>query len=171
MEDDQALLIAIPVRHLRSALDDPGATTVLPAGGPGDLDSASRGAVVLVMLADEEEDVAAATWAATFVRRVSYAPGAPWPDGLPPSWIEEHAPPEPPAPLDDDPHDDLDDDPDDDADDWDDDEVGPQSFLEVAELRELPRDEWLFANELVGKQARGGRAFRPRVPTIVALPD
>jgi len=181
MLDEQALLIAIPIRHLRSALESSGETTVLPAGGPGDLDSTAHGTSVLVMTTDDgDADLPAATWAATFVRRVPYAPGSPWPDGVPSSWTEEHAAPQPDAsgPDDDAPgtHDDSGDDgeddwEDDDEDDDEDDLAGPQSFLEIAGLRPLPRDEWLFANELVGKQARGGRSFRPRVPTMVAMPD
>jgi hypothetical protein len=181
MLDEQALLIAIPIRHLRSALaslKSTHGTAVLPAGGPGDLDSTPRETPVLVMTADDgdgDADVPAATWAATFVRRVPYAPGSPWPDGVPPSWTEEHAVPEPDIPEPEVSEPGVGDAEDDDEDEWEqqeeDDLAGPQSFLEVAELRQLPRDEWLFANELVGKQARGGRSFRPRVPTIVALPD
>ena len=65
-----------------------------------------------------------------------------------------------------------DDDLDFDDDDFDDDEDEHlvQAFVEVSGLEALPRDEWLFANELVGKQARRGRSYRPRVPTIVTLP-
>jgi hypothetical protein len=173
--DEQALLIAIPVRHLQSTLDSAGETVVLPAGGPGDLDAAAPGLPVLVMPTDTADtadaEISAATWRATLVRRVLYEPGSPWPAGLPTSWTDEHSPPEQAR-------DDLasagDHDVDDGEDDdpaWDeDDEVGPQSFLEVADLGPMPRAEWVFANELVGKQARGGRTFRPRVPTLVTLP-
>ena len=55
--------------------------------------------------------------------------------------------------------------------DWDDGGTGPQSFLEVTDLELLPREDWVFTNELVPKQARRGRAFLPRVPTLVDLPD
>jgi hypothetical protein len=176
--DEQALLIAIPVRHLESARDLAGERVVLPVGGPGDLNATAPGAPVLVMPTDQDDtEISAATWRATFVRRVPYEPGSPWPDGLPASWTAEHPAPVPePAPATARPDDDPDD-PDDledfnDVNDVDDDEgVGPQSFLEVAELAPLPRQEWLFANELVGKQARGGRYFRPRVPTLVTVPD
>jgi hypothetical protein len=114
----------------------------------------------------DDDEVSAATWSASFVRRVPYTPGAPWPQGLPATWTAEHPEPQPlpePAEM---PRPDVDVDVDED---WEDDEgeVGPQSFLEVADLRPLPRQEWLFANELVGKQARGGRTFRPRVPIVV----
>jgi hypothetical protein len=166
--DEQALLIAIPLRHLQATLEIPDGRVVLPAGGPGDLDATSPGALVLVMPTDEDgSEISAATWRARFVRRVPYEPGSPWPDGLPASWTAEHPAP-PPAPVPDAAgrDDDLDD-----LDDLDDEDAGPQSFLEVLELGPLPRQEWVFANELVGKQARGGRYFRPRVPTLVDLPD
>ena len=44
----------------------------------------------------------------------------------------------------------------------DEDAVGPQSFFRVSGLSPLPRAEWVFANELVPKQQRRGRAFIPR---------
>jgi hypothetical protein len=171
--DEQALLIAIPLRHLEAALETPGERVVLPAGGPGDLDTTAPAAPILVMPTDEDDsEISAATWRATFVRRVAYEPGSPWPEGLPASWTAEHPAPAPqPAPAAAGP-DDADDLDDEDEDAWEDDEdIGPQSFLEVVDLAPLPRQEWLFANELVGKQARGGRYFRPRVPTLVDLPD
>jgi hypothetical protein len=171
--DEQALLIAIPLRHLEAALETPGERVVLPAGGPGDLDTTAPAAPVLVMPTDEDDtEISAATWRATFVRRVAYEPGSPWPEGLPASWTAEHPAPAPePAPAAADP-DDADDLDDEDEDAWEDDEdIGPQSFLEVVDLVPLPRQEWVFANELVGKQARGGRYFRPRVPILVDLPD
>jgi len=162
--DEQAMLIAIPLRHLEAALEAPGDTIVLPAGGPGDLDSAASETVVLVMPTDTGADeISAATWRATFVRRVPYEPGDSWPVGVPPTWVEEHPAPEPAGPVPSATAEDEDED--------EDEEAGPQSFLEVVDLAPLPRQEWLFANELVGKQARGGRWFRPRVPTLVSLPD
>lgn len=152
------LLIAVPLRHLESAAG----STCLPAGGPGELDAASPGMSVIVMATDAGvEEVPAVTWSAAFLRRVPYEPGSPWPEGLPATWTEEHTVPLPPAVSD----------PTDDADDDDDDERGPQSFLEVSDLRPLPPAEWLFANELVGKQARGGRSYWPRVPIIVCRPE
>jgi hypothetical protein len=169
--DEQALLIAIPLRHLQATLEIPEGRIVLPAGGPGDLDATAPGVSVLVMPTDEEgSEISAATWRATFARRVPYEPGSPWPDGLPTSWIAEHpAPPPAPAPTAPGPDDDLEEH--DELEELDDEDAGPQSFLEVVELGPLPRQEWVFANELVGKQARGGRYFRPRVPTLVDLPD
>jgi hypothetical protein len=59
---------------------------------------------------------------------------------------------------------------DEDDDEDEEDRLGPQSFLVVEELRELPMQEWVFTNELVGKQHRGGRTFFPRVPTLVRPP-
>ena len=93
MSDDRALLIAIPERHLESLSALVEGPTVLPAGGVGDLDAASTGMSVFVMATDVEQgDVPAATWRATFLARVPYEPGAPWPEGLPPTWVEEHEP-------------------------------------------------------------------------------
>ena len=175
MTGDRALLVAVPLRHLESAA---GARATLPAGDVGDLDAATPGLTVVLMATDAgDAEVPAATWRATFVRRVPYAPGAEWPDGVPPTWAAERgAPPPPDAPPgsdegsdDADCDDDRDDDWDDDED-WDDEEP-EQAFLEVSGLGPLPRDEWVFANELVGKQARRGRSFRPRAPTLVSLPD
>ncbi len=172
MSDERALLMAIPLRHLESATASPGApggAATLPAGGPGDLDAARSGMPLIVIATDAgDAEVPAATWRATFVRRTPYEPFSPWPDGLPRTWVEEH--PEVVELVETTPGAEADDG--DDADEWDDeDDVGPQSFLEVIGLSELPRDEWLFTNELVRKQARGGRSYRPRVPTLVDLPD
>ena len=49
--------------------------------------------------------------------------------------------------------------------------VGPQSFFRIAQLARSPREEWIFANELVPKQQRGGRSFLPRAPTAIRLVD
>ena len=165
MSDDRALLIAIPERHLESLGALAEGPTVLPAGGVGDLDAASAGMPVFVMATDTDHgDVPAATWRATFLARVPYEPGAPWPEGLPPTWVEEH------QPVDADDEAVLVDDVDED-DDEDDDDLGPQTFLAVDGLERLSRESWLFTNELVRKQARRGRSFRPRIPTMVDVPD
>ncbi len=161
MSDGRALLLAVPLRHLVSAAGATAGPAILPAGGPGDLDDASAGMPLMVMATDAgDAEVPAATWRATFVRRVPYDVGSPWPEGIPPTWSEEH--PVPPAASPSGRTEDEDDE---------DDDVGPQSFLAVSDLQPLPRDSWLFANELVGKQSRRGRSFRPRVPTIVDLPE
>ena len=169
MPVDRALLLAVPLRHLESAAARSAESVTLPAGGPGDLDGAVGGMPVLVMAIEAgTAEVAAATWQATFVGRVPYEVGAPWPEGLPRTWVDEHQP-VPAAAAE------SSGDRDDEDDDWDEDDdlddIGPQSFLEVAHLHALEREAWLFANELVGKQARRGRSFRPRVPTLVKLPD
>jgi hypothetical protein len=177
---EQALFMAVPLRHLEAAVAiGPLARVLLPAGGPGDLDSATPGMTLLMMATDAgESERPAATWSAVVVRRVPYELGQPWPEGLPATWLVEHAP----APF---PQgalgvplgavgtpeeDDWDADEDDGDEDDEDDGVGPQSFVEVAGLAPLDRRDWVFANELVRKQARGGRSFRPRVPMLVRLP-
>ncbi len=176
MEQDapKALLVALPREDLRSAggLLQERDNVVLPAGGPGELDEVPAGTTVLLMASDPSGDqVPAATWRAELVGRVPHEIGETYPDGLPPSWLERHpfTGPHPQltlggtseiAPEDDD-----------DDDDERDEAPGPQSFFEVTGLRELPKQEWLFVNELVGKQARRGRTFFPRVPIAVRLPD
>jgi hypothetical protein len=45
-----------------------------------------------------------------------------------------------------------------------------QVFLPVSELESLSPAEWIFTNEVVPKQARRGRRFLPRTPTLVQLP-
>ena len=165
--DERALLMGMPLVHLRSAAETCArhGRVVLPAGGPGDLDRTAPGATVLLMASDAGDDeISAATWSARFVGRVHHEPGDPLPTMLPTSWVETHATDEPPAPAE---PADVDDDDDEDDDE---DALGPQSFLVVEDLRELPMQEWVFTNELVGKQRRGGRTFFPRVPTLVRPP-
>jgi hypothetical protein len=169
--DERALLLGMPLVHLRSAAEtcERHDRVVLPAGGPGDLDRAAPGATVLLMASDAGEDeVSAATWAARFVGRVHYEPGDPLPTMLPATWVETReadalAMPDERAEVN---EDEVDEDEDEDEED----RLGPQSFLVVEELRELPMQEWVFTNELVGKQHRGGRTFFPRVPTLVRPP-
>ena len=165
--DERALLMGMPLVHLRSAAEtcERHGRGVLPAGGPGDLDRTAPGATVLLMASDAGDDeVSAATWSARFVGRVHHEPGDPLPTMLPGSWVETHAADGPPSPVEPVAVDD------DDDDDDDEDAVGPQSFLVVEGLRELPMQEWVFTNELVDKQRRGGRTFFPRVPTLVRPP-
>jgi hypothetical protein len=169
--NDRALLVAMPLRHLESAADlcRRDGSVVLPAGGPGGLHDMPPSSRVLVIPTDTGvEEVPAATWAATFEGRVGHREGEPWPRGLPPTWVDEHpdqvtVPREPPPPEDEDD--------DDDDDGLDPEGVGPQAFFRVRGLERLPRTEWVFANEVVPKQQRGGRTFVPRVPTIVTLPS
>jgi hypothetical protein len=153
------LVAALPRRHLPSAVETERASgrVVLPAGSPGDLARTEAGTRVLLILAGPDE-LPAATWTATFVRQVLPEPGA-VPDLAPPTWVAEHGSraidPAPPSEGEDD----------------DDDAAGPQSYFEVVHLVELPREDWVFANELVRKQERGGRAFLPRAPRLVRLRD
>ena len=171
--NDRALLVAMPARHLEAArlvCDEAGVVT-LPAGGPGDLDDATDGLTVLVIVTEAgEAEVPAATWRAVFEAGVSHRPGDPWPQGLPATWIKEHAetgapPMEAVQPPDDD------DEGDEDDEDDDEDLVGPQSFFRVRELVPSPKHEWVHANELVPKQQRGGRTFVPRTPRLIRFVD
>lgn len=166
--DDRALVIAMPERHLRSAVEGCALRgwTVLPAGGPGDLDEAPIGTRVLLIVSDDPDRMPGATWSAVSAGRVPHeAPGA-WPEGVPATWAAEHAEPAPPAPP---PA--LPVEPDDEDDDDDDEGIGPQAFLRVTDLAPLPRERWVHANELVPKQGRGGRAFLPRTPRLVRIVD
>lgn len=171
--DDRALLVAMPLRHLEAAraLTETGGVVTLPAGGPGDLDETTLGVPVLIIATDAgDQHVPAATWTARFEGRVPHSPSEPWPDGLPWTWLQEHgvrpAPPEVADPPDD--HDD-DEEPEDDEE-PDDEAAGPQSFFRVTGVSALERSEWVFANELVPKQQRGGRTFVPRQPRLITPP-
>lgn len=155
----------MPSRHLeaaRAACDEAGVVT-LPAGGPGDLDDAHEGMTVLVIATDAgDAEVPAATWRAVFEGRVPHGSGDPWPPGLPDTWTEEHAwsgavevPPTP----------------DPDHDEEEEGMFGPQSFFRVRALAPSPRGEWVYANELVPKQQRGGRTFVPRTPRVIRFVD
>ncbi|HEY6567692.1 MAG TPA: hypothetical protein VI341_09250 [Actinomycetota bacterium] len=173
---ERALLVVMPLEDLRSALTRAGADSgvVLPAGGPGDLGLVPAGTPVLLMASDPSGDeVPAATWRASLIGRVPHEPGDPYPERLPSTWLERHNPStaaDDASPVEDDAIEETQHlDEDDDLDDVE--SAGPQSFFEVTDLRELPKQEWLFVNELVGKQARGGRTFFARVPMMVRLPD
>ena len=155
--DARVLLAGIPQRHLEAALAvcARGGRVVIPAGSPGDLDGAAAGMDVLLMISGEDA-VPAVTWRATFLRRV--APEAPdLPELLPSTWLDERR-----AAAETDPGVDPEED--------EDDERGPQSFFEVERLEPLPKHEWIFANELVRKQERGGRSFFPRAPRVIRAP-
>jgi hypothetical protein len=163
--DERALVVAMPRRHLDAAAAlcrDRGRVTI-PAGGPGDLDRTAPGTEVLVLVIGEDE-VPAVTWRATFLARVEPEAGR-LPDRLPATWVREHggAAPGPGAAE---PALGVDDDEDEDEED----RAGPQAFFEVRGLEALPTSAWVFANELVRKQDRGGRAFLPRVPRLIRRP-
>ena len=97
LDPDRALVLAMPLRHLEAGLAVLGTegSVVFPAGGPGDLDETPLRTRVLVIATEAgDAEVPAATWSAAFAGRVAYAPGDPWPAGLPATWIEEHPEPE-----------------------------------------------------------------------------
>ena len=160
------LLVGMPLRHLREAASICAAKgrAVLPAGGQGDLARTATGAEVLVVATHAgEEEVPAATWSAEFVGVVSAVPGT-FPEGLPEGWLEERraarpaSPAVPRSPFGDD------------ADEETADPPGEQTYFEVRSLTELPTTGWIFVNELVPKQERGGRTYVPRTPRLVERP-
>jgi hypothetical protein len=168
-EVDRVLLVAMPLRHLEAAREiaEGAGSAVLPAGEPGALDETAPGTPVLIIAMEPDDaGVPAATWTATFGGLVDHELGDPWPEGLPGTWLEEHGPRAEEADANDEDNDDEGD-----IDDDDDETVGPQSFFRVSGLRPLPRSEWVFANELVPKQRRGGRTFEPHAPALVTRPD
>jgi hypothetical protein len=176
-DDDIALFVAMPDRHLQSASALDRDVVDLPLGRPGDVPRASRGcAVYLVALDDDGVADRAATWRASFVTWTDPGTdqGASLP-GLPPSWIEERAAEdvadepapgeEPQAGADEDENDDEEDRDDEDG------ERPRQVFISVEGLAPLERRDWIFTNEVVPKQRRGSRTFVPMTPTLVRLPD
>jgi hypothetical protein len=183
LEDRFAILAAVPLRHLRSAVEvcAERGRVALPATGRGDLDAARPGeAVYLYAYQVGDRPVPAATWRAVFVRTVEAIDGDHPEPELTPSTLRDDrvadagADAEDPPRASDAPTDALDDD--DELDPFDDDDelagVGPtELFLEVAELRELAKGEWLFTNELVPKRERRARTFVPVAPARVLLPD
>jgi hypothetical protein len=157
----QVLLVGLPERHVDSAVAvcARDGRVVIPAGSPGDLDAAVPGMDVLLMLSGDDA-VPAVTWRATFRRRV--APEASeLGDLLPPTWAAERRAVADTGPT-------ADPGPDDEEDG--DEPPGPQSFFEVERLEPLPKHEWIFANELVRKQERGGRTYFPRAPRLIRPP-
>lgn len=151
-------MAGLPSRHLEGAAEICRLTgrVVLPAGSPGDLSQAPPGTTVLLMISGPDA-VPAATWRATLVGHLEPSDDA-FPDGLPPSWLEDRLTAGDASPA----AEDEDDEPDD---------TGPQSYFEVERLEPLAKQEWVFANELVRKQERGGRAFFPRAPRLFRSPD
>ena len=92
----------------------------------------------------------------------------PDPEGLPASWVEERRT-RVAAPRDEVPVSPFGDD--EDEDDVEDTHESVQVYLDVRDLRPLDKQEWLFTNELVRKQERGGRTFFPRTPRLIRAPD
>ena len=141
---------------------------LLPAGGEGDLGRAAGLQLLYIVEVSDGGPRSAATWCAHLGNSVPLSSPDPA-DVLPPSWVTRH--PEaysrsrtPDVGSGDGPSE---------AELWDDeDEPSPvQVFVPVTNLRTLPRDQWIFTNELVRKQQRGGRRFAPRVPTMVVVPE
>ena len=161
-EEERALLAGLPLRHLDPAVEVCRAhgRVTIPAGSPGDLDEATPGMDVLLMISGDDA-VPAVTWRATFVRRVTPVGADQLPDMLPTSWLEDRREATDVTRRDDDPREDEGEEDDDD---------GPQSFFEVERLEPLPKHDWIFANELVHKQERRGRAFFPRAPRLIRRP-
>jgi len=156
--DDLASAAQVITRH---------GLALLPAGGEGDLARAAGLQLLYIVEITDDGPRSAVTWSADLGISVPLSTPDPA-DVLPPSWLTRHpdayarsrgvggvsrGPSE--AEL------------------WDDDdEPSPvQVFVPVTNLRRLPRKQWIFTNELVRKQQRGGRRFAPRVPTLVALPE
>lgn len=175
---ERALLVAMPLRHLEPARArcEADGSAVLPAGGPGDLDAAPPGVRVLIIATDAGDSAPpAVTWRATFEGRIEHTSSDPFPPGLPETWLEEHAGSTAAPSPDDAPPlggtDPEDQDENEGEDDPDDEVVGPQSFFRVSDLAPMSRSEWIYSNELVPKQERGGRTFVPRTPRLIVVPD
>lgn len=166
-----ALLLACPSTDLGGAAEAEATygLALLPAGGVGDLARCSPRLSLYLVAIDEDGARPAATWSAQLLGSVPLTDPTPE-ELLPPTWHARHrgAYAEARAPLvatpsagehvDDDDDDDLENQP-------------RQIFIPVSDLNPLDKSSWLFTNELVPKQARGGRRFAPLVPTLVRLPD
>ncbi len=166
-EAERVLLVGMPLRHLIEAarICASRGAVVLPAGGVGDLSSATPGTEVLFIASEAgEREVPASTWSAELIGIVPSGPDS-FPDGLPAGWVEERHNAPPPAPAV----------PRSPFGDPDDDEPqstnAEQSYFEVRSLTELPKAAWIFVNELVPKQERGGRSYFPRTPRLVERPS
>ena len=165
-EPERVLLVGLPLRHLIEAagICASRGAVVLPAGGAGDLSLAERGTEVLFIASEAgEREVPAATWSAELVGIVPAGPDA-FPDGLPEGWVEERQVAPPPVPV-------VPRSPFGDQDDEPRSTDAEQSYFEVRSLTELPKAEWIFVNELVPKQERGGRSYFPRTPRLVERPS
>jgi len=166
-EQERVLLVGMPLRHLIEAarICASRGAVVLPAGGAGDLGRATPGTEVVFIASEAgEREVPAATWSAELIGIVPAGPDV-FPDGLPTGWVEERqAAPPPASAVPRSPFGDPDED----------ESRGTnaeQSYFEVRSLTELPKAEWIFVNELVPKQERGGRSYFPRTPRLVERPS
>ena len=186
------LLLACPKADLEGAqaLCARGGFAVLPAGGAGDLRLAPIGASLFIVdvdlgvdpNADHEADLGSSRpvvrWHGRLGDQLPLDPQR-FSSLLPPTWMRRHPTayeqarnPGRPAEetlSDSDPWErqwELDGQPVPD----DGESPGVQVFLPVIELEPLHTKDWIFTNELVPKQARRGRRFLPRIPTLVQLP-
>lgn len=138
---------------------------LMPVGGVGDLGLAAGIADLLIIEVTDDGPRPAITWRAAL--------GSTTPldvdlrELLPTSWLQRHPGAyersrEPTAhepPTGDLAWEDADDDP-----------APVQLFVPLSALEPLPHDCWLFTNELVPKQRRGGRWFAPATPVVVPAP-
>jgi len=183
----KALLLACPQADLEGAqtLCRTGGFAVLPAGGAGDLPRTPLGTSLFIVDIDLNGDGATrpvARWHAELTGQLPLDPEK-FNALLPPTWMDRHPSGFETArrPVRRVNEDASDADPTDRR--WerqweldavpvpDDGQPDGQVFLPVTALQPLPPAEWIFTNELVPKQARGGRRFLPRSPTLVQLPD
>jgi hypothetical protein len=171
-DDEIALFVAMPERHLVSAAALDPQTILLPVGRLGDLPRTPPGSHLYVVVLDDQGVAApAATWRGTFAGWTE--PGEEKEGAvIPPTWLAER---EAAAIGDEDAggadgtanHEDEEGD----EDEADDEDRPRQVFIATEALVPLDRRDWVFANEVVPKQPRGARSFVPMTPTLVRLPD
>ncbi len=168
-DQPHALLLACPADDITAAASviHEFGMALLPAGGVGDLEQCSLQTPLYLVEIGVEGVRASATWHATLLGSVPLS--NPDPSRLLPStWTQRHAHAYAQArgfvPM-------TGDSEGDDEEDDDDEPALLQVFIPVMHIETLPKNQWLFTNELVPKQARGGRRFAPRVPTLVHLPE
>lgn len=168
-----ALLLACPLDDLRAAVvvEASFGLALLPAGGAGDLGQCTPDTALYLMAIDRDGAQSAVTWSAKLSASVPlHDPEpqmllpSPWRERHPTAYVRARETGASPA------RDVTDDDADADFEN-DEREDRCQLFVPLRALAPLPKGDWLFANELVPKQLRGGRRFAPRVPTLVTLPN
>lgn len=171
-QPENALLVAVALRHLESGrdVDAQRGSVALPILDTGEAAGAPSGTAVLIYASEAgDRKVPAATWRATLVRWTAATESGEHPAGddlLPQTVIEDRDRPNA-QPVVEEPERDLGDEPDPDPEDEAGDTAG---FLEVTELVELPKRDWIATNELVPKQERRARYFMPRGSRLVRLP-
>ena len=169
-DDEIALFVAMPERHLVSAAALEAPTILLPVGRLGDLPRTPPGSHLYVVVLDDEGVASpAATWRGTFAGWTE--PGEEEEGAaIPPTWLAEREAAAAEDEADDDDADATDETAGDDE--VEEDEDRPrQVFIACEGLSPLDRRDWVFANEVVPKQQRRARSFVPMTPTLVRLPD